>query len=55
MGNNTRNKKSKSNVNLPIKDNAAFQLFCGRDIVNKWHAPDHTKIEDFRYELKRNF
>lgn len=35
MGNNTRNKKSKSNVNLPIKDNAAFQLFCGRDIVNK--------------------
>jgi len=34
-----------------IKDNAAYQIFCGRDIVQKWHEPDHTKIEDFRSRL----
>ena len=34
-----------------IKDNAAFQLFCGLNIVDGWHAPDHTKIEDFRSRL----
>ena len=31
-----------------IKDNAAYQLFCGRNSVKKWHCPDHTKIEEFR-------
>lgn len=34
-----------------IKDNAAFQLFCGQGIVGDWHAPDHTKIADFRNRL----
>lgn len=34
-----------------IKDNAAFQLFCGKQIVRKWNAPDHTKIEEFRNRL----
>lgn len=34
-----------------LKDNAAFQLFCGRGIVDRWHAPDYTKIEDFRSRL----
>jgi len=34
-----------------IKDNAAYQLFCGQGIVNKWHFPDHTKIEEFRSRL----
>ena len=34
-----------------IKDNAAFQLFCGRKIVEGWHSPDHTKIEEFRNRL----
>lgn len=34
-----------------IKDNAAFQLFCGLKIVDGWHAPDHTKIEEFRSRL----
>jgi transposase, IS5 family len=34
-----------------IKDNAAYQLFCGRGLVDSWHAPDHTKIEEFRSRL----
>jgi len=38
-------------VEYQLKDNAAFQLFCGLGIVNDWHAPDHTKIEDFRNRL----
>ena len=38
-------------VEYAIKDNAAFQLFCGRNIVKKWHCPDHTKIEEFRSRL----
>ena len=38
-------------VEYQLKDNAAFQLFCGFGAVNGWHAPDHTKIEDFRNRL----
>lgn len=34
-----------------IKDNAAYRLFCGANIVKKWRAPDHTKIEEFRSRL----
>lgn len=34
-----------------IKDNAAYQLFCGVGVMKNWHAPDHTKIEDFRSRL----
>lgn len=34
-----------------LRDNAAFQLFCGRGIIDNWHAPDHTKIEEFRSRL----
>jgi hypothetical protein len=34
-----------------IKDNAAYQVFCGYGIVDKWHCPDHTKIEQFRSRL----
>ncbi len=34
-----------------IKDNAAYQVFCGRGIVKAWHAPDHTKIQKFRNRL----
>jgi len=34
-----------------IKDNAAYRVFCGYGIVEKWHAPDHTKIEEFRSRL----
>ena len=38
-------------VEWAIKDNAAYQLFCGCCIVEDWHAPDHTKIEEFRSRL----
>ena len=34
-----------------IKDNAAYQIFCGYGIVDKWHCPDHTTIEKFRSRL----
>ena len=34
-----------------LKDNAAYQVFCGLGIVRGWHAPDHTKIEEFRSRL----
>jgi IS5 family transposase len=34
-----------------IKDNAAYQIFCGYGIVDKWHCPDHTRIEQFRSRL----
>jgi len=34
-----------------IRDNAAYQLFCGKNVVKKWHCPDHTKIEEFRSRL----
>jgi len=38
-------------VEWAVKDNAAYQLFCGRGLVAPWHAPDHTKIEEFRSRL----
>ena len=38
-------------VEYGLKDNAAYQIFCGRTIVKNWHAPDHTKIEKFRSRL----
>ena len=34
-----------------IQDNAAYQLFCGCGMVDNWHAPDPTKIEEFRSRL----
>lgn len=38
-------------VEWGIKDNAAYQLFCGWGVVEQWHVPDHTKIEEFRSRL----
>lgn len=34
-----------------IRDNAAYQVFCGYGIVENWHGPDHTRIEKFRSRL----
>lgn len=34
-----------------LKDNVAYQVFCGHGIVDRWHAPDHTKIEEFRSRI----
>jgi hypothetical protein len=38
-------------VERSIRYNAAYQIFCGHGIVDKWHCPDHTKIEKFRSRL----
>ncbi len=38
-------------IEYQLRDNAAFQLFCGLGAVTRWHAPDHTKIEKFRNRL----
>ena len=38
-------------VEYGLNDNAAYQLFAGKGIVAKWHAPDHTKIAAFRSRL----
>lgn len=35
-----------------VRDNAAFRLFCGLNNVNRFHVPDHTKIEAFRSRLQ---
>lgn len=43
--------KTDRQIEYDVKDNAAYQLFCGREIVKKWHAPDHTKIEEFRSRI----
>lgn len=43
--------KTDRQTEYDIKDNAAYQLFCGLDIVKKWRCPDHTKIEEFRSRL----
>ncbi len=38
-------------VEYGIKDNAAYRLFCGCNIVAGWRPPDHTKVEEFRSRL----
>jgi transposase, IS5 family len=43
--------KTDREIEYDVKDNAAYQIFCGRGIVEKWHSPDHTKIEKFRSRL----
>jgi transposase, IS5 family len=43
--------KTDRQIEYDAKDNAAFQIFCGKFIVDKWHVPDHTKIEKFRSRL----
>lgn len=43
--------KTDRQMEYDVKDNAVYKLFCGCEIVKKWHAPDHTKIEEFRSRL----
>lgn len=45
------NKKDRQ-MEREIKDNAAYQIFCGYGIVKDFKVPDHTKIEDFRSRLR---
>lgn len=44
------NKKDRQ-IEAEVKENAAYQIFCGRGIVEGWSCPDHTKIEEFRSRL----
>jgi transposase, IS5 family len=46
--------KTDRQTEYDIKDNAVYQIFCGRNVVGKWHVPDHTKIEKFRSRLSRD-
>jgi Transposase domain (DUF772) len=39
--------KTDRQIEYGVKDNAAYQIFCGLGIVKNWHVPDHTKIENF--------
>ena len=34
-----------------IKDNAAYQIFCGSGVVKGWETIDHTSIEKFRSRI----
>ena len=43
--------KTDRQIEYDVKDNAAYQLFCGQGLVERWHCPDHTKIEAFRSRL----
>ena len=43
--------KTDRQIEYDVRDNVAYQLFCGRGIVKNWHCPDHTKIEAFRSRL----
>jgi IS5 family transposase len=43
--------KTDRQIEYDVHDNAAYQIFCGYGIVEKWHVPDHTKIEKFRSRL----
>lgn len=38
-------------VEYGLRDNVAYRLFSGINIVDGWHPPDHTKIEEFRNRL----
>lgn len=44
--------KTDRQTEYDIRDNAVYQLFCGRYLVKKWHCPDHTKLEEFRSRLR---
>ena len=43
--------KTDRQIEYDVNDNAAYQIFCGHDCVDKWHVPDHTKVEKFRSRL----
>ena len=46
--------KTDRQIEYDVNDNAAYQIFCGRGIVDTWHIPDHTKIEKFRSRLSED-
>ena len=34
-----------------IRGNGIYQVFCGKTVIDGWHCPDHTKIEEFRNRI----
>lgn len=38
-------------IEQDVRHNALYQIFCGKGIVDSWHVPDATKIEEFRSRL----
>jgi len=34
-----------------IRFNGIYQVFCGKSVLDLWHCPDHTKIEEFRNRI----
>ncbi len=34
-----------------LMDNAAYQIFCGKDLTNGWHIPDHSRMFEFQKRL----
>ncbi len=34
-----------------VSFDAVWQIFCGVQTVDRWHVPDHTRIENFRSRL----
>lgn len=43
--------KTDRQIEYALKENAVFQLFCGKGIIPNWHCPDHTKVEEFRSRI----
>ena len=39
-------------VEEAVRSNAVYQVFCGKTVVESWHCPDHTKVEEFRNRLQ---
>lgn len=39
-------------VEREVRDNAAYQAFCGRGIVDGWHIPDHSRIFEFQQRIR---
>jgi len=38
-------------IEQDVRCNALYQIFCGFLVVDAWHVPDATKIEEFRNRL----
>lgn len=38
-------------IERDLRDNAIYQVFCGRTVVDNWHVPDHTRIWAFQERI----
>lgn len=44
-------KESDRGMEERVRDTPVLQVFMGKGVVPGWHAPDHTKIEEFRSRI----